>query len=141
MPTITLWLVTFLASEARMCRMLSSSARINFVLALLLGFSRNVAAYLLGWEAGKGVHLVPDIAVSRRKLVAESGQDGEIDLVRTVRVRRVSARPNVRRVVGQNVVDVMGFRFVGADDASVKRHVVGHSCVVGDAFLQSEVLR
>jgi hypothetical protein len=92
-------------------------------------------------ETGEGVHLVADIAVSRRKLIAEGPEDGEVDLVGSVRVGRVGSWPDVGRVVGQDVVHVMGLRFVGPDDASIEGHMVGHPGVVGNTFLQAEVLR
>lgn len=90
-------------------------------------------------ETGEGVHLVADIAVSRRKLIAEGPEDGEVDLVGSVRAGRVGSRPDVGRVLGQDVVHVMGLRFVGPDDASVERRTVGHSGVVGKLWRQIAV--
>jgi hypothetical protein len=56
-------------------------------------------------------------------------------------VGRVGVRLDVRGVVRQKVVDIMGLRLVGADDAGVEGHVVGDPRVIGDALLQPEILR
>lgn len=53
----------------------------------------------------------------------------------------VNNRLQIRRVVKEQVEDVVALVVVGSDDIGVYRHVVGHQGVGDHSFFQSEVLR
>jgi hypothetical protein len=56
-----------------------------------------------------------------RELVSEQMQQGEIDLIGTVRIGRMNLRLDVRRVVEQDVEHVMAFVLVCSDDVGIDR--------------------
>jgi hypothetical protein len=51
----------------------------------------------------------------------------------------MDARLDVGGIVVQQIENVMALVLVGADDAGIERHVVGHVGVVDDALLQPKI--
>ena len=90
------------------------------------------------FEADQGsADFIVQILVAGCELVSEQMQQGEIDLIGTVRIGRMNIRLDVRRVVEQ----VMAFVLVCSDDVGIDRDVVGDQSVGNDSFLKTEVFR
>ena len=97
-----------------------------------------IAAWVM--EAGKrGADFVADILISWGKLVAEHVQQREVYLIGAMCVRGMNLGLNVRAVVVDNVEDEMALMVVGADVASVDRHIVGDQRVGHDPLLQPKI--
>lgn len=56
-------------------------------------------------------------------------QQGEIDLIRAVRIGRMNFRLDAGRVVEQNIENKMAFVFVRSDDTGVDGNMVRHQRV------------
>ena len=66
-----------------------------------------------------------DIAIARRELIAEDMQQGKLDLVGAVGIRRMDGRLDVGGVVEQDIEDIVAFMFVGADDLCIDGDMIG----------------
>lgn len=93
-------------------------------------------------EAVQGsADFIVQILVTGRELVSEHMKKGEIDLIGTMRIGRMNLRLDVRRVVEQDVEDVVALVLVCADDVGIYRDIVCDQSVGNDSFLKAEVFR
>ena len=91
-------------------------------------------------EPHQGVHFLVQVLVPRRKAVTEDVQQEEVDLVGSMRIRRVALRLNVGGVVVEQVEHVVALMLMGANDLGIDRYVVGDEGVGAHAFVQPEIL-
>ena len=87
-----------------------------------------------------GADAVIEVLVTRRELIAEEVQQGKVDLVGAVRIGRVHLGLQIRRIVEDEIEDVMALMIVRADEPGIDRNVIEEQRVGHNAFLEPEVL-
>ena len=85
------------------------------------------------------MHLTPNILVTGCKLLAEEIQDGKVDLIGTMRIRRMHGGLHVADIVVHQVEDIVTFVFVGTNDVGIDWNMVGNQGDDHNALLQAEV--
>src|SRR5262252_6562030 len=68
-------------------------------------------------------------------------EEGKIDLVGAVRIRRMDGWVDVRGIVEQEVEHIMTLMLVRPDDLGIDRDMVRHHGVGHDTLLEAEILR
>jgi len=113
--------MSFRISDARMRWIFGHSLMITASKVLRgLDQARAVVAWMM--NADQAVHLFMRVAVPRGELIADDVQDEKVHPVGVVDVCRVPFRLHVCAIVVQDIVDVVRFVLVRADDARIDRH-------------------
>ena len=115
-----LWVVVLRASETKIRCIFSHSSTIRRGVEFPAGLEQHVAVLPRMLEAVEGLaDLRLDIAIARRELIAEDMQQGKIDLVGAMRIRRMHVRLDLGAVVEQEIEHVVALMLVGADDLAL----------------------
>lgn len=69
----------------------------------------------------RAVDFIVQVLVTRRELVAKQVEQGEVDMIGSVRVSRMGGRFDTSGIVDQQVEDVMAFRFMRPDHLCIDR--------------------
>jgi hypothetical protein len=136
---MVLWVVALSARDTIMRWILSHSLTMNSFWAFRTGLMIASPYWLGCLKPTREADFIVQILVAGRELVSEQMQQGEIDLIDTVRIGRMNL--DVRRVVEQDVEHVLAFVLVCSDDVGIDRDVVGDQSIGNDSFLKTEVFR
>ncbi len=83
---------------------------------------------------GRRMHLIVKLVFARCKLVTKEMQQRKVYLIGAMGVRRMNSRLHVGRIIVKNVENIVAIMLVGADDASIKRHMIGDQCVGDNSY-------